>query len=303
MTAAALARALDAWGVQPRRQARAATTSGELGNQAWHVWTWDGRHLVARRHTALRSRGEVEYERAVLAHLGGLGWSVPVPAAPLVEVDGRLHSLCAYVPGGPCGDAAETGRRRGALLAGLHAALLPLRDRLGQRPAWRPQPVLDDSRFEPDRKAGLDALRAADPDLASEYERAHDRASAELAGLRLDMLPAFLLHGDFTTTNVRQRRGRPVGVIDFDLCHVGNRPWELAIARVYRAPALLDGYRAEAARLGIPLTPGEEQVLPAVNRAFRTGMVGWALVDGATRGAIDRDFIGVQLDKLRLGLA
>ncbi|TMC05142.1 MAG: hypothetical protein E6J41_23055 [Chloroflexi bacterium] len=86
MTAAALVRALDAWGVQPRRQARAATTSGELGNQAWHVWTRDGRHLVARRHTALRSRGEV-----------GAGPGQTVEAPPIVAVAGALLAIAAPI--------------------------------------------------------------------------------------------------------------------------------------------------------------------------------------------------------------
>lgn len=115
-------------------------------------------------------------------------------------------------------------------------------------------------------------------------------------------MPRFLLHDDFTTSNVRQRRGRPCGVVDFDLCHVGIRAWELVIARLQRAPALLDGYRAEAAALGIPLTAEETEALPAVYRVFRAGMIGWALVDGAQLGAVNEAFIRVQLQKLRLGL-
>jgi Ser/Thr protein kinase RdoA (MazF antagonist) len=285
-----------------RRGARVASSSGELGNRAWHVWTQDGHHLVVRRYAALRSAAEVTYELAVLQHLDRLGWSVPVPAADLAEADGRLYSLCAYVPGGPCNTDAESGRRRGALLATLHAALLPLRDRLGQRPSWRAQPDLDNPRFEPDRQRGLDRLRSADPALAAEIEQAGAAARAELRGLRLDALPTFLLHGDFTTWNVRQRRGRLCGVIDFDVCHVGYRPYELAIARLQRAPTMLDGYREEAARLGIPLSATEERVLPAVYRAFRIGMIGETLSDGARLGSVDRDLIRVQLEKLRVGL-
>jgi homoserine kinase type II len=298
-----LVRALDAWGVRARRHARIAPSTNELGNRAWHVWTCDGRHLVARRYTALRSREEVAYELEVLRHLGGLGWSVPVPAADAIDVAGRRYSLCAYVAGGRCDDSAESGRRRGVLLARLHDALRPLCDSLGQRPSWRALPVLDASRFEPSRQEGLEALRSADGGLAEEIEQAAAAANAEVKGLRLDALPQFLLHGDFTTGNVRQRRGRPCGAIDFDLCHIGCRPWELVIARLQRAPAMLDGYRSEAARLGIPLSLEEERVLPAVYRAFRAGMIGWALVEGARLGSVDRDFIRVQLQKLRLGLA
>jgi Ser/Thr protein kinase RdoA (MazF antagonist) len=297
-----LALALDAWGVQASRHARIALSTNELGNQAWHVWTRDGRHLVARRYTAFRSLAEVVYELEVLRHLGRLGWSVPVPAAGPIDAGGRRYSLCAYVPGGPCDDSVESARLRGALLARLHAALQPLRDRLGQRPGWRPHPVLDEARFEAARLEGLHKLRSVDRDLADEIDRACAAARDELGGLGLDALPRFLLHGDFTTGNVRQRRGRPSGAIDFDLCHVGCRPWELVIARLQRAPAMLDGYRRESARLGIPLTAEEESVLPAVYRAFRAGMIGWALVEGAQRPELDAEFIRVQLEKLRVGL-
>jgi Ser/Thr protein kinase RdoA (MazF antagonist) len=184
----------------------------------------------------------------------------------------------------------------------LLVALLPLRDRLGQRPCWRAQPVLDDPRFEPARLEGLDALRSTDRALAAEIDHAGAAARAEVSGLRLDEVPTFLLHGDFTTANVRQRRGRPCGIIDFDMCHVGCRPWELVIARLQRAAAMLDGYRSEASRLGIPVSAEEERLLPAVYRVFRAGMIGWALSEGIRGGSIDRDFIRVQLHKLRLGL-
>jgi Ser/Thr protein kinase RdoA (MazF antagonist) len=241
---------------------------------------------------ALRSRAEVAYELEVLRHLGRLGWPVPVPAADLLELGGRLYSLCAYVAGGPCDTSARTNRDRGTLLARLlHVDLLPLRDRLGQRPSWRMQPDLDDPRLERARREGLDMLRSADGALAEEVDQAEAAGRAELRGLRLEALPRFLLHGDFTAGNVRQRRGRPCGAIDFDLCHVGSRPWELVIARLQRAPEMLDGYRSEAARLGIRLSAEEEGTLPGVYRAFRAGMIGWALADGARAGSIDRDFI------------
>jgi Phosphotransferase enzyme family len=157
-------------------------------------------------------------------------------------------------------------------------------------------------RFALARQQGLEWLGSQDSALAREIEQVDAAARAELRGLGLDALPRFLLHGDFTTGNVRQRRGRPYGAIDFDLCHVGHRPWELVIARLQRAPAMLDGYRSEAARLGIPLSTEEARVLPAVYHVFRTGMIGWALVEGAQLGNIDANVIRVQLHKLRLGL-
>jgi hypothetical protein len=48
--------------------------------------------------------------------------------------------------------------------------------------------------------------------------------------------------------NVHYRRGRLAGVIDFGLAHLDSRPWELAVARTYRAPEAIgigDGHRGD----------------------------------------------------------
>ncbi|MGH7911810.1 MAG: phosphotransferase, partial [Candidatus Dormibacteraceae bacterium] len=111
--------------------------------------------------------------------------------------------------------------------------------------------------------------------LAAAIEMETAASEAAPQGVGFDELPRFLLHGDFTALNVLQRRGLPAAVIDFDLCHIGTRPWEFAIARLYKAPGMLEGYREEAARLGIGLTPEELRAIPAVYRAFRAGMIRW----------------------------
>ena len=71
--------------------------------------------------------------------------------------------------------------------------------------------------------------------------------------------------------DVHYQRGRLAGVIDFDLTHVDTRPYELAIARAYRAPEMADAYRAELAACGWPLSGLEEAAVAPVYRAF-----GWA---------------------------
>jgi len=73
----------------------------------------------------------------------------------------------------------------------------------------------------------------------------------ETAGGRRAVLPITLIHGDFAEWNVHYRHGRLAGVIDFGLTHQDTRPYELAIARTYRAPETADAHRGELARLRI----------------------------------------------------
>ena len=76
-----------------------------------------------------------------------------------------------------------------------------------------------------------------------------------------DDLPVMVVHGDFAEWNVHYDGDRLAGVIDFALTHVDSRPYELAIARAYRAPELVDAYRAELAACGWPLSELEESAL------------------------------------------
>jgi Ser/Thr protein kinase RdoA (MazF antagonist) len=141
-----------------------------------------------------------------------------------------------------------------------------------------------------------------DAELPAAIQAAAERTIGQLPPHALAALPTFLLHGDFADWNVLGVRGGPSAVIDFDLCHVGVRPWEFAIARVHRAPRLMDGYRAEADALGISLTPDEARWLPAVNRAFRIHVLGWALENACTVGTPDLAFIRRQLQHHERGL-
>jgi homoserine kinase type II len=105
-----------------------------------------------------------------------------------------------------------------------------------------------------------------------------------------------LIHGDFAEWNVHyDDRGDLAGVVDFGLAHVDSRPYELAMARTYRAPEVIDAYRRELIEQGWPMTHLEEAAIPLLHRAFRVDMVAWELDHGHRTGNIDLPMIERQL--------
>ena len=66
-------------------------------------------------------------------------------------------------------------------------------------------------------------------------------------------MPVTVVHGHFAEWNVHYEHGRLAGVLDFGLTHMDSRPYELAIARTYRAPETIDSYCAHLASEGWPL--------------------------------------------------
>jgi homoserine kinase type II len=110
-------------------------------------------------------------------------------------------------------------------------------------------------------------------------------------------LPVTVVHGDFAEWNVHYQRGRLAGVIDFGLAHLDSRPYELAIARTYRAPEATRAYRAELAHGGWPLSELEEAALDPVYRAFRLDMAVWSMDQGRLTGHYDLAAIERQLSR------
>jgi Ser/Thr protein kinase RdoA (MazF antagonist) len=96
-----------------------------------------------------------------------------------------------------------------------------------------------------------------------------------------------VIHGDFAEWNVHYQNGRLAGVIDFALAHEDSRPYELAIARTYRAPETADAYRDELARSGWPLSALEEAAITPTYRAFRVDMAASEIDDGLKTGQYD----------------
>jgi Ser/Thr protein kinase RdoA (MazF antagonist) len=255
-----------------------------------------GSRFVLRRYHPGAGAEDLAYEHAVLRHLAAAGWVVPDPAGEPVRHAGLWYCLTRYVPGGPvAGDDPAQQRRRGCDLARLHLALRGLGERIGQRPGWRPQHSAVTVRVDADWQAGVRGLTAVSPRLGRWAEAAAVDTRAVLAAIGADRLPVTVVHGDFAEWNVHYEYGRLAGVIDFGLAHLDSRPYELAIARTYRAPEVVDAYRGEMARGGWPLSALEEATIGPLYRAFRVDMTAWLLDDGLRTGEYDLAAIERQL--------
>ncbi|MBA2556223.1 MAG: phosphotransferase [Chloroflexi bacterium] len=292
---------LAAFGIEPTRVRRVTVgRPAPLGNENWHVWTRAGERVVLRRHGYGRTAEEIEYETRVLHHAAAAGWRVPVPlGAPVTDGD-RFVSVCTYVPGTShrIENAAQL-RERGALLACLHHDLRPLAPRIGQRPGWHPMHDLETSLQALRWEDGVAVLGQQRPDLARPLRAGTEFVERQLDAVSARALPVSVIHGDFTRWNVRFRGGRLTGVLDFDLTHLDTRAADLAMARAARSPELLDAYRAESARLGWPLDPDEERVLPGLDGALMIGIVAWELYGQLVAGVMDIELVERQVRKLR----
>jgi homoserine kinase type II len=202
--------------------------------------------------------------------------------------DGLWYCLTRYVPGQPA--APETPaqrRRRGRDLARLDLALRDLGQRIGQRPGWLPQHSAIGANAGIDWPACLRQLTVVDPRLGSWAQAAAEQTRAALAAIGAGELRTTVIHGDFAEWNVHYQNGRLAGVIDFALAHEDSRPYELAIARTYRAPETADAYRDELARSGWPLSALEEAAITPTYRAFRVDMAASEIDDGLKTGQYD----------------
>jgi Ser/Thr protein kinase RdoA (MazF antagonist) len=288
--------ALSLLGIRPGRVV--ALSDVPLGNANWLVETVGGQRLVLRRYHSRTTREDLAYEHAVLGYLAGLGWVVPAALGEPVRWQGWWYCLTRYVPGEAvrAEDARQRGRR-GRDLARLHLALRDAAERIGQRPGWRPQHsavTVHAGDYWEERVRGLAAVS---PRLAGWARAAATQTHESLAALGADDLPVMVVHGDFAAWNVHYDRGRLAGVIDFGLTHVDTRPYELAIARTYRAPEMIDSYRAVLAALGWPLNELEEAAVTPVYRAFRVGMAAAEMEDGLVTGVYDLAMIERQLSR------
>ena len=290
---------VDVSGLVPGRRPQRIVTLKDVPreNGSWLLEDHDGRVVLRRYHEGATPE-DLAYEHAVLRHLAGAGWVVPEPVGELIRRDGCWYCLTRYVPGR--GVAAETPaqrRRRGRDLARLHLALRDLGPRLGQRPGFQAQHEGIAGHAGLDWEAGVSWLDEASPRLGAWARAAAAEAEAALAAIGARELPVMVVHGDFAEWNVHYERGRLAGVIDFGLTHLDSRPYELAIARTYRAPEAIDAYRAELARLGWPLSELEEAAIVPLYRSFRVGMTAWVMEDGRRTGDYDLGMIERQLGR------
>jgi Ser/Thr protein kinase RdoA (MazF antagonist) len=277
-------------------------------NGSWLAEAADGRPVVVRRYNALATRADLAYEHAVLAYLSEAGWVVPAPLSDLVGHDGLLYCLTRHVPGRAIRpEPLAQRRRRGRDLARLHLALRDLAGPggraglAGQRPGWQAQHTGPTVHASLDWPGCVRALAEVSPRLASWADAAAASVHEELARLGAADLPLLVVHGDFTEWNVHYWRGRLAGVVDFALTHLDSRPYELAIARSYRAPEMIDAYREELAARGWPLSELEEVAIVPVYRAFRVDMTAWFMAVGQRTGHFDLATIELHLSRTGTG--
>jgi Ser/Thr protein kinase RdoA (MazF antagonist) len=296
MLTAVPARAAGLLGLRPESLVTLKDLPSENGS--WLASTRDGRRVVLRRYHARATPEDLVYEHAVLRYVAGAGWVVPEPLSELVCDEGLWYCLTRYVPGAPVRDETAAQRRtRGADLARLHLALRGFGGRVGQRPLWRAQHQGPTVHTGLDWDACLSALSDASPRLGAWAAVAAEHAREALAAVGADALPLTVVHGDFAEWNVHYQRGELAGVIDFGLTHLDSRPYELAIARTYRAPETVDGYREELAAGGWPLSDLEEAARTPVYQAFRVDMAAWAMNEGRKTGRYDLAVIERQLSR------
>jgi homoserine kinase type II len=266
------------------------------GNANWLVTDGAGHRLVLRRHHANATPEGLAWEHSVLRHLAEAGWTVPEPQGDLVLDQGRWYELTRYVRGQPAvPEHATQQAQRGRALARLHLSLRELGDRIGPRPGWRPQHTHTTVHTSFDWDASVRALDTVSPRLAAWAGAAAAGARSGLDAAGAAGLPVTVVHGDFAAWNVHYTDGRLAGVIDFELAHLDSRPFELAMARTYRAPETAAAYRAELARLGWPLSALEESAITPVYRAVRVGLAAWPLDQGRRTGHFDLAAIERQL--------
>jgi Ser/Thr protein kinase RdoA (MazF antagonist) len=281
-----------------RRHRVVALRDVPLGNGNWLVAMAGGQRFVLRRYYTRATREDLAYEHSVLSHLAAVGWAVPTAASEPVFWRDCWYCLTRYVPGeAVTAEDASQRSRRGRDLGRLHLALRGLDERIGQRPGWRPQHTAVTVRTANDWEECVRGLASVSPRLASWAQAAATRTQDSLAAIGAAGLPVMVVHGDFAEWNVHYVHGKLAGVIDFGLTHVDTRPYELAIARTYRAPQAIDAYRAELAASGWPLSELEEAAITPVYRAFRVGMAAAEMEDGRITGSYDLAMIERQLSR------
>jgi homoserine kinase type II len=245
-------------------------------NRHWRA-TIDGRALVLRCYSSLRTARSVAWEQQLVAFAASKGWPVAPHVAStagdhLLEHCGRLWSAHPLLQGTPPEASSPPLRHiAGRLLARLHRDLRTFDDH-GQRPGFGKTWELD-TLVEPAGAGSFNALLALFardyPDLASRIRRERYRNLRDLSRLRYPDLPDHPIHGDFQPSNLLFTDGQLTGLLDFDqsrrdalICDIAPllmpfQPLDPPLAR-----AFLEGYQSVR-----PLSDTEWDLLPALVRA------------------------------------
>jgi Ser/Thr protein kinase RdoA (MazF antagonist) len=206
---------------------------GQVGqaDPAGQVNHGDAGVAVLRRYGPWHTVDDVLYELRVLERVAARGWAVPRALTAPTLVGRHLWCLFSYVrgrPRQPRTDASrrEDQRRRGRLLAALHADLATLTD-LGQRPAWQRRDDVLGPRTDGPSVEEVITARVVQDEAAIMLDYA-DRARARFAALRAEQLPVLVTHGDLIGGNVLYSKGTLSGIIDFDFTHLDHRAADFA---------------------------------------------------------------------------
>ena len=190
--------------------------------------------------------GDVEWEVAAVEAYATAGAPVPRPIAPPQWLDGEVWLMMPWLAGRvlrhpPVSD--DEYRRLGVLLAEHHIATAGM-----SVPAQRPNFSEYAKGAAPEvggvarRDELLAALARVDSAAARRFRASAEALEARDLPKRLADLPLRLVHGDFSTWNIKLAGGRLVGLLDFDGAHVDIRAVDVAFARRGYHDAVVDGY-------------------------------------------------------------
>jgi Ser/Thr protein kinase RdoA (MazF antagonist) len=245
------------FGIEPDRIRLVAKRS----NRHWRVRS--GADYYALRRFGVWGRttpGDVEWEVAAVEIYAAAGAPVPRPIAPPRWVDGEVWLMMPWLAGRVLRHppvSEDEYRRLGVLLAEHHVATADM-----PVPAQRPwfgecakgaAPAIGGPAR---RDELLAALARVDADAAHRFRAAAEVLEARDLPARLAGLPLRIVHGDFSTWNIKMAGGRLIGLFDFDGAHVDIRAVDVAFARRGYHDAVVEGYQSVA-----PLSDAELDAL------------------------------------------
>ena len=272
---ATLADIVRGFGIEPD----AIRLVAKRSNRHWRVRS-GAEHYALRRFGVWgrTTPGDVDWEVAAVEAYAAAGAPVPRPISPPQVIDGEIWLMMPWLAGRalrhpPVSD--DEYRRLGVLLAEHHAATANMPVPV-QRPGFGEcaKGAAPEIGGPVRRDELLAALASVDPDAACRFRVAAQALEARDLPARLADCPLRLVHGDFSTWNVKMAGGRLIGLFDFDGAHVDIRAVDVAFARRGYHDAVVDGYRT--------VTPLSDAELGALDGLWLGGILRglWRVLEG-----------------------
>ena len=204
-----------------------------------------------------KTAGDVVWEVAAVEAFAAAGAPVAHPTLGPREIDGEMWLMMPWLGGRvlrhpPVSDAEFV--RLGGLLAEFHeqTEFVPV-------PAQRPGFGFCAGGAAPEnggtrrRRDLLAALAEVEPAMARRFGDAAKRLEARDLPTALAGQATRIVHGDFSSWNIRLSGGHLVGVLDFELAHVDHTAADVAFARRGYHDRVVDGYVARAPLSGVEI--------------------------------------------------